>query len=207
MDYNTQREKLVLPDYGRNIQEMVNYCARIRNRDERTRVAYAIVEIMGNMNPHLRDVSDFKHKLWDHLAIMSQFSLDIDWPYKLVNKQVLYAKPDKIKYSEERIQFKHYGKYVQSFIDKIVETENPEEKEVLIEIIANYMKLLYVTWKKEQVPDYIILNEIKAMSGDKIEIPENLKLNEIKDAQVNQVSNKSKQKQKSKIKSKSRRKS
>lgn len=198
MDYNTQREKLVLPDYGRNIQEMVNYCARIRNRDERTRVAHAIVEIMGNMNPHLRDVPDFKHKLWDHLAIMSQFSLDIDWPYKLVNKQVLYAKPDKIEYSGEKTKYRHYGKYVQSFIDKIVETENPEERKVLTEIIANYMKLLYVTWKKEQVPDYIVFKEIQAMSDEKITIPEGLKLNEVKDVVVTQNSNKSKSKKRNK---------
>lgn len=200
MDYNTQREQLKLPDYGRNIQKMVNYCATIRDREKRTRVAHAIVEIMGNMNPHLRDVPDFKHKLWDHLAIMSQFSLDIDWPYKLVNKQVLYAKPDRIPYSTMNIRFKHYGKYIQNFIDEIIEIEDNDKKKALIEITANYMKLLYVTWKKEQVPDSIIFNEIETLSRGKIKVPEGLVLNDVKESILQQQSNKSKSKKKIKKK-------
>lgn len=199
MDYNTQREQLKLPDYGRNIQKMVNYCATIRDRKKRTQVAHAIVEIMGNMNPHLRDVPDFKHKLWDHLAIMSQFSLDIDWPYKLVNKQVLYAKPENIPYSTERIKFKHYGKHLQAFINEIIKIEDPKEKRALLEIVANHMKLLFVTWKGEQVPDHIILSEIDVLANGKIDIPGDLKLNEVKESIVNQQSNKSKGKKKAKI--------
>ncbi len=199
MDYNTQREKLNIPDYGRNVQKMVNYCASIRDREKRTQVAHAIINILGNMNPHLRDVPDYKHKLWDHLAIMSQFSLDIDWPYKIVNKQILYAKPDNVPYSLEKVQFRHYGKYVELFIKRITETKDEKEREVLIEIIANYMKLLYVTWKKEQVADDIIFKEIKEISKGKIQIPESLKLNDIKDSVINQQSNKSKlKKQKNK---------
>lgn len=194
MDYNTKREKLRLPEYGRNIQEMVNYCAKIRDRAERTKVAREIVNIMGNMNPHLRDVPDFKHKLWDHLAIMSQFSLDIDWPYKLVNKQILYAKPDNVPYSTSNFEYKHYGKYVQSFIQRIIELDNPEEKQELLEIIANYMKVLYVTWKKEQVPDSIVFAEIRKLSKNLIEIPEGMKLNEVKESIVVQQTNKSRPK-------------
>lgn len=190
MDYNTEREQLKLPEYGRNIQKMVNYCAAIRDREERTKVAQAIVDIMGTMNPHLRDVPDFKHKLWDHLAIMSQFSLDIDWPYKLVNKQILYAKPESIPYSSGKFTYKHYGKYVESFIHAIIETTDEEEKNSLIEILANYMKLLYVTWKKEQVHDSIIFNEIKILSKNRITIPEDLKLNDVKESVINPTNSK-----------------
>jgi hypothetical protein len=196
MDYNTQREQLKLPDYGRNIQKMVNFCATIRDRKERTRVAQGIVDIMGNMNPHLRDVPDFKHKLWDHLAIMSQFSLDIDWPYTVVNKQVLYAKPESVPYSIDRIRYKHYGKYIQAWIQKIIELEDKDEKLALLVIIANYMKVLFVTWKKEQVPDTLIFEEINILSKGKIEIPEGLRLNEVKESVVTQPSNKSRVKKK-----------
>ncbi len=196
MDYNTQREQLKLPDYGRNIQKMVNFCASIRDRKERTRVAQGIVDIMGNMNPHLRDVPDFKHKLWDHLAIMSQFSLDIDWPYTVVNKQILYAKPENIPYSTNKIQYKHYGKYIQVWIKRIIELENDDEKLALLVIIANYMKVLFVTWKKEQVPDSLIFEEIDRLSAGKVTIPEGLRLNDVKETIVSQPSNKAKPKKK-----------
>ena len=109
MDYNSQRKKLILPEYGRNIQMMVDHLATITDRDERTRAAKTVISVMGNLYPHLRDVPDFRHKLWDHLMIMSNFTLDIDSPYPLPEKDILEEKPEKLPYNNHRIKYKHYG--------------------------------------------------------------------------------------------------
>ena len=116
MEYNTQQRKLPLPEYGRSVQNMVDHALTIEDRAERQRCANAIINIMGGMFPHLRDVPDFKHKLWDHLAIMSDFKLDIDYPYEVVNKENLEVKPDRIPYSEGKIKLKHYGMLLPALI-------------------------------------------------------------------------------------------
>ena len=118
MDYNTQRKKLQLPEYGRNIQTMVDYLLTIQDRDKRTEQAYAVIDVMGNLNPQLRDVPDFRHKLWDHLAIMSDFSLDIDAPYPLPEREILHKKPEKIPYSTGNIGARHYGKSVEKMVER-----------------------------------------------------------------------------------------
>lgn len=115
-------EKLILPEYGRNIQNMVNHCLTIEDKEERTACAYAIVNTMGNLFPQLRDLSDFKHILWDHLAIMSNFKLDIDYPYEVIKEEKLNTKPERIEYSNsENIRFVHYGKLIHSLIEKAIE--------------------------------------------------------------------------------------
>ena len=121
MKYNTQEEKLILPEYGRNIQNMVDYCVTIQDRNERKRCADSIINVMGNMFPHLRDVNDFKHILWDHLAIMSNFKLDIDYPYEIVRKENLYTRPPRIPYNNSRIRYRHYGKTLERMIMKATE--------------------------------------------------------------------------------------
>lgn len=187
MDYNTQRKSLPLPEYGRTIQQMVDYCCAIEDREERTKAANTVIAIMGNMNPHLRDVSDFKHKLWDHLAIMSDFKLDIDWPYPLPDLELLAEKPKKLPYSENKFKYVHYGKFTEQILSKIHSMENTEERDALIVIMANHMKRSYMVWKKEQISDEIIFRELLVLTKGELEIPADLKLGDFKDVLASQA--------------------
>mgnify|MGYP001140806788 CR=1 FL=1 len=153
MKYNTEEKKLVMPEYGRNIQNMVDYCITIQDREERKRCADTIINIMGNMFPHLRDVNDFKHILWDHLAIMADFKLDIDYPYEIVKKEDLYSRPPRIPYNNSRIRYRHYGKTLEKMIQKATEFEPGVEKDQLIKLLATQMKKSFLTWNKESVDD------------------------------------------------------
>jgi len=180
-DYNTGRKKMALPEYGRNIQKMIKYAVAIEDREERNRAARAIIAIMGNMNPHLRDVSDFKHKLWDHLAIISEFELDIDYPFTLPTPEILKEKPRPMPYSIYPIRFKHYGKIIEMLIKKAVDYPEGTEKEVLIKLIANHMKKSYLTWNREAVTDEVIFQDMKELSGGKLIPDKNLKLSETRD--------------------------
>ena len=164
MNYNTKLPQLALPEYGRNIQNMVDYCVSIPDRNERKRCADTIINIMGNMFPHLRDVNDFKHILWDHLAIMSDFKLDIEYPYEIINKEDLYIKPPKIPYNNGQITYKHYGKNLENMIRKATEYEEGEEREQLIKLLANHMKKSFLTWNKEVVDDRKIFADLDMLS-------------------------------------------
>lgn len=175
-DYNTQRVKLILPEYGRNIQRMVDYILTIQDREERSRAAKTVIDVMGNFYPHLRDVPDFRHKLWDHLAIMSEFKLDIDWPYPLPVLDTINAKPEKLPYSNHRIRFRHYGTVVEKLVDKIKEIEDPEQKRALLVLTANHMKKSFLTWNKESVEDEQIYNDINTYYGGEVELPEGMVL-------------------------------
>lgn len=168
MDYNTQRKKLLLPEYGRNIQSMVDYLLTIEDRDKRTEQAYAVIDVMGNLNPQLRDVPDFRHKLWDHLAIMSDFKLDIDAPYELPEREILHKTPEKIPYSSGAIRARHYGKSVEKMVDKIKETTDPEQRRALIALTANHMKKSYLTWNRDSVEDNQIISDINEMYGEEL---------------------------------------
>jgi hypothetical protein len=167
-DYNSSRKKLALPEYGRHIHKIVDHIVSIPDRDERNKAAQTLINVMGNLNPHLRDVSDFKHKLWDHLAIISDFKLDIDSPYPVPTKSILTEKPRKVEYSSGDIRYKHYGKLMERMVKKAVEMEDGEEKKMLIGIIANLLKKFYLTWNREAVTDSAIFNDLKELSGGKI---------------------------------------
>lgn len=145
MEYNTQQRKLPLPEYGRSVQNMVDYALTIEDREERQRCANTIVNIMGGMFPHLRDVADFNHKLWDHLAIMADFKLDIDYPVDIVKKESLEVKPDRIPYSQNNIRYRHYGRFVQDMIKIAVDYPEGEERNQLLKLIANHMKKIIRT--------------------------------------------------------------
>jgi hypothetical protein len=179
MEYNTQRPPLVLPEYGRNIHKMVDYLKTVHDRDLRNHMAKALIEIMGNMNPHLRDVPDFRHKLWDHLAIMSNFDLDIDWPYPLPDRKELESPPEPLEYSDADFRFKHYGKNLQEILSKVNEFDEDTRK-MLVEQLANHMKKSYVSYKKESVNDDAIFNDIKKITKDDVDIPDDLKLTDVK---------------------------
>lgn len=182
MEYYTTKNKLILTEYGRNIQQMVEYAMTIKDRDERTRCVKTIINIMGNLFPHLRDVNDFKHKLWDHLAMMSNYQLDIDYPYEVVKPADLQTKPDKIPYPNRNIKDRHYGNNLPRFVKAATELENPELADKLIGILANQMKKYIVTWNKDNVEDQKIFDDIANMTDGKIQLNENsFKLKESKD--------------------------
>ncbi|MDR1154200.1 MAG: DUF4290 domain-containing protein [Bacteroidales bacterium] len=168
MKYNTNSKRLALPEYGRNIQNMVDYCLTVENRDERNRCANAIISIMGNLFPHLRDVNDFKHILWDHLAVMADFKLDVDYPYEIVKKENLHQRPPRIEYSDAAIIYRHYGQMLERLIDKAAEREDGEEKEMLIYLIANQMKKSFLIWNKDSVDNQKILKDLAELSERRI---------------------------------------
>lgn len=179
MKYNTQQRRLPLPEYGRSVQNMVDHALTIEDRAERQRCANTIVNIMGGMFPHLRDVADFKQKLWDHLAIMADFKLDIDYPVEIVKKESLEIKPQRISYSQHDIRFRHYGRFVQDMIKLAVDYQEGEERNLLIRMIANHMKRDYLNWNKDGVEDQKILDDLCELSGGKIKLSaEDLRLTE-----------------------------
>ncbi len=180
-DYNTTRKKLVLPEYGRNTQMMVDHMMAIEDREERTKAAYTIIGIMGNLNPHLRDTADYHHKLWDHLAMMTDFKLDIETPYELPSAEILEEKPNTIPYNSNNIRFKHYGKNVEGFIQYAVQMEEGEEKDKFVEMLANHMKKLFLTHNRESVPDAQILSDLNELSKGQLTIPGDISLMETKD--------------------------
>lgn len=170
MEYNTNLKKLVLPEYGRNIQMMVDHMKTVEDRDTRNRMANEVISIMGNLNPHLRDIADFKHKLWDHLMIMADFDLDIDSPYPPPKKEVLSEKPNKVPYNTNRIRYRYYGVIMEKMIKAYQNLETDEEKQELIKILANHMKKSYLTWNKDHVEDQFIANDINELSNGHIKV-------------------------------------
>lgn len=183
MEYFTELKKLVLPEYGRNIQNMVDHALTIEDRAERTRCANTIINLMGNMFPHLRNVEDFKYKLWDHLAIMADFNLDIDYPYEIVKKENLYTHPDNAPYKTSRIRYRHYGLVIENMIKKIDDyPEGSREREELIKLIVNHMKKSFIAWNKDNVEDQKILEDFCEYTGGRIQVtPELLKMFESKE--------------------------
>lgn len=172
MEYNTQEKRLVLPEYGRNIQRMVDYCVTIEDREERKRCANFIINVMGNMFPHLRDVNDFKHILWDHLAIMSDFKLDIDYPYEIVKKENLYTRPPRIPYNNSKMRYRHYGKMLEQMIHKATTYAPGDEKDCLVRLLATQMKKSFLTWNKESVEDAKIFKDLAEMSKGQLLLKE-----------------------------------
>ncbi len=195
MDYPTLNGKLIMPEYGRNIQRMVEHALTIEDREERTRCVKSIVHIMGNMFPYLRDVNDFKHKLWDHVAIMSGFKLDIDYPYEILTEATQYTSPESIPYKNSNINYQHYGRTLEDMIEKVAEYPEGEERTELIRLIANQMKKCFLTWNKEVVDDRKIYDDLRELSKGKIDISseDSFKLVESRDV-LNSRKNKPKKK-------------
>lgn len=170
MDYNTKKEALVMPEYGRIIQNMVDYALTIEERSERQRCANTIIKVMGSLFPHLRDVPDFTHKLWDHLAIMSGYKLDIDCPYDITPPKDKSARPDKIPYPTNKINYRHYGLLLENSIKKALTMEDGKEKEILVAQIANQMKRSLASWNKDAVGDGKIASDLARYTNGKIKL-------------------------------------
>ena len=180
-----------LPEYGRSIQNMVDHALTIQDRAERQRCANTIINIMGGLFPHLRDVNDFKHILWDHLAIMADFQLDIDYPYEIVKKEDLFSRPPRVPYNTGRIRYRHYGKTLERMIGKANEFEDGQEKNYLIKLLANQMKKSFLNWNKEAVDDRKIFKDLDELSGGKIVLDEEQhKLTESRDILSRKSTNK-----------------
>lgn len=173
MKYNTAEKHLAQPEYGRNVQNLVDYCVTIEDREERNRCANAIISIMGNLYPQQRDTNDFKHILWDHLAIMSGFKLDVDYPYEVVKEADLETRPPRIPYVSTRIRSRQYGKIMEQMVGKATEMENSEAKDYLVRSLANQMKRSYVTWNnKDTVSDVKIFKDLAQLSDGLIDLKE-----------------------------------
>lgn len=193
MEYNSQRSKMSISEYGRNIQKMIEQIMEIEDRIERNHQARAIINVMGQLNPHLRDVNDFKHKLWDHLFIMSGFKLDVDSPYPIPSPQSLARKPERLGYASNHIRFKHYGRHIEKIIEKACELEEGAERNVLIKLIANHLKKSYLTWNRDAVTDEEIAAHLQFLSNGKLTLDENIKLsqpNEVPQPQKQQMKKK-----------------
>lgn len=161
---------MIIPEYGRNIQKMLDFAITVEDREERNKVARAIIDVMGQLNPHLRDVTDFKHKLWDHLFIISDFHLDVDSPYPKPTRETFQTKPDLLKYPHNDIRYKHYGKTVEQIIAKAKEYPDGEEKNELVNQIANLMKRSYLNWNRDSVNDEVIIKQLEELSKGQLKL-------------------------------------
>lgn len=170
IQYNTQSKQLILPEYGRNVQQMVDFCISIEDREERTRCAYAIIEIMGNLFPELKDTETEGNKLWDHLNIMADFKLDIDFPCEVLQKENHNPQPERIPYNTSKIKYRHYGKNIEQMIHTIADMEPGEDKDVLISMVAHHMKKLMLIHNKEGVDDAKILRDLAEYSNGRINL-------------------------------------
>jgi len=196
MEYYTEKNKLILTEYGRNIQQMVEYAMTIEDRAERQRCVNTIINVMGNLFPHLRDVNDFKHKLWDHLAMMSNYQLDIDYPYD-VPKAREHTVPDKLPYPSPTLRNRHYGRFLQQFINVASAYDGPD-KIRFITIIANQAKKSYLLWNGESVSDKKILDDLRELSGGKLQFSDDeIKLRDSRELLYSPQKNKNYTKQKS----------
>lgn len=196
LTYNSQLKTLVLPEYGRNIQQMVDYCLTIEDRDERTHCAFTIVQNMANMFPQLRSETDYQHKLWDHLMIMSGFQLDVDFPFDdIIREENLDTKPDPIQYQLEPIQFRHYGKNIERMIQRAAEYPEGEERDALVMLLANHMKKLIYQINNEDVDDAKIFKDLERYSHGAIRLnPETHHLHEYQVVRPAQPTGKKKKK-------------
>ena len=170
LEYNSDREDLIIPEYGRHIHKMVNQAIECNNKGERNNMAKAIIGVMGNLNPHLRDVPDFQHKLWDQLFIMSQFKLDVDSPYPKPSKEIFEQKPEKLNYPQNHPKYRFYGNNIKKMIDVAVSWEDGEMKSQLVYVIANQMKKCFLNWNKDTVEDSVIYEHLFELSNGKISL-------------------------------------
>jgi hypothetical protein len=182
LEYNSERPHLIIPEYGRHVQKLIDNCVAIEDDEERNRMARAIVDVMGNLQPHLRDVPDFKHKLWDQLFIMSDFKLEAESPYPKPEREELAAKPERLAYPKYDSKYRFYGNNIQTMIDVALTWEEGEAREALYFAIANHMKKCYLNWNKDTVDDHIIYNHLLDLSKGKIDLEgKNETLSEVKE--------------------------
>ena len=170
LQYNTKRTQLIIPEYGRHVQLMINQILETQDREERNKISKAVIGIMGNMNPHLRDVPDFHHKLWDQLFIMSNFKLDVDSPFEKPQQEVLEQKPDRLPYPQRNPKYRFYGNNIKTMINVAMNWEDGDLKNALVYNIANHMKKCFLNWNKDTVQDEVIFNHLLELSDNKLKV-------------------------------------
>ena len=170
LEYNSERTTLIIPEYGRHIQKLVNHCIALGTKEERNTMAKAIIQVMGNLQPHLRDVPDFKHKLWDQLHIMADFNLEVDSPYETPSKEELQEKPTSLPYPKSASRYRYYGNNIQTMINIALTWEEGDKREALVFTIANHMKKCYLNWNKDTVDDAVIFKHLYDLSDAKIDL-------------------------------------
>ena len=176
MDYNTQRTKLIMPEYGRHVQKMIDYVVAIPDKEKRNEQIRAVVGVMGILNPQLRDLNDFKHKLWDHVQIISDFGIDIDSPYPTPTMETFSTRPHPVPLDKSPLKAAHYGRNIQNMIDMIAEKPDDEVRKSMVMVLAHYMRQQYLIWNKDTVTEETIFKDVKTLSGGRITIPEDYHL-------------------------------
>ena len=177
LTYNTEKEKIAIPEYGRCIQEMIKKLPEIEDRQQRTEAAKYIISVMVQMNPQIKESSDYEHKLWDHLYIISDFKIDVDSPYEPPTIESQQSKPEPIPYQNNHIKYGHYGNYIVKMIEAASQEEDDDVREALAYSLANQMKRNYLEWNKNVVNDQVIIDDLKTISGGRLIIPDETKLN------------------------------
>lgn len=170
IEYNTEREHLIIPEYGRHLQKMINHAKTRETKEERNKLAKAIISVMGNLQPHLRDVADFQHKLWDQLFIMSDFELDADSPYPKPSQEVLAEKPEPLEYPQNFPKYRFYGNNIKTMIDVAVTWDKGDMRDALEYTIANHMKKCFLNWNKDTVEDAVIFDHLYELSNGEINL-------------------------------------
>lgn len=193
LPYNTDMEPMLLPEYGRHLQGLVDYCVAIPDREERTACAYAIADTMASIFPDLVGENNDYSIVWNQINIMSRFELDIDFPCEVITAEKLHPKPEKIPYSNPEMKFRHYGKNIEKMIAVVSDLEDTPEKDVLISMIAHHMKKLMLQHNKEGADNAKILKDLALYSKGRINLdPETYLLHEIREAPQPSVQNKKK---------------
>ena len=169
MEYNTTRNHLIMREYGRHIQKMIEYLLTVDDEEKRQRNSQSVIELMGFLNPHLKNVEDFRHKLWDHLFLISDFKLQVSSPYPIPTRETLKAKPERLNYPKRYPKHSHLGKNLELIINKALQEENPEKRNGFANAVAYYMKLAYNNWHKETVHDDAIQSELSNITGNQLE--------------------------------------
>jgi len=170
LEYNAERSHLIIPEYGRHLQKLIDQATQIEDREERNKAAKYIIQVMGSLNPHLRDVLDFQHKLWDQLFIMSDFKLDVDSPYPIPTKDVIFLKPERLAYPQKNPKYRFYGNNIKYMINVANSWEDGEMKNALVKVIANHMKKSYLSWNKDTVTDVVIFEHLYELSDGKLNL-------------------------------------
>ena len=167
-EYNTQRPHIILKEYGRNVQKLVEYIRSVPDKDKRTELATTLIDLIRQLTPSLKDQPENPQRLWDDLYIIADFVLDINNPYPVPEPEVLFKKPMKVDYPQSKVRFKHYGKNIEKLVKEALKKEDPQEKEEAVIYLGKLMKTFYSSWNKETIDDSVILNDIKIMSGGKL---------------------------------------
>ena len=170
MEYNAERSHLIIPEYGRHLQKLIDQATAIDDAEERNKAARYIIQVMGSLNPHLRDVPDFQHKLWDQIFIMSDFKLKVDSPYPVPTREVVNLKPEQLPYPQKNPKYRYYGNNIKYMIDVADSWEEGEMKSALVKVIANHMKKSYLSWNKDTVKDDVIFEHLLELSEGKFNL-------------------------------------